>query len=68
MNQEECMEALFKHANIKPIITSTVWKDLEKENREFFHAYSRSQKEGNSKTSKREKILDMVSASKKSSN
>ena len=23
MNQEECKEALFKHANIKPIITST---------------------------------------------
>lgn len=23
MSKEECMEALFKHANIKPVITST---------------------------------------------
>ncbi|CAA7392788.1 unnamed protein product [Spirodela intermedia] len=41
MSQEECVEALFKHANIKPVITSTVWKELEKENREFFEAYDR---------------------------
>ncbi|KAF3786395.1 hypothetical protein EJ110_NYTH25577 [Nymphaea thermarum] len=40
MNQEECVEALAKHANIKPVITTTVWKELEKENREFFEAYS----------------------------
>ncbi|XP_038893010.1 uncharacterized protein LOC120081903 [Benincasa hispida] len=42
MNKEECIEALSKHANISPIITSTVWKELEKENREFFEAYSES--------------------------
>ncbi|KAI4349262.1 hypothetical protein L6164_009872 [Bauhinia variegata] len=42
MSREECMEALSKHANIKPVITSTVWKELEKENKEFFEAYSRS--------------------------
>ncbi|CAA6654876.1 unnamed protein product [Spirodela intermedia] len=41
MTREECAEALSKHANIKPIITSTVWKELEKENREFFEAYAR---------------------------
>ncbi|QCE07039.1 Conserved hypothetical protein CHP01589 [Vigna unguiculata] len=64
MNLEECKEALFKHANIKPIITSTVWKELQKENKEFFDAYSRSQNEGGSKTQKRQKLLDMVSASK----
>ncbi|BBH06075.1 Plant protein 1589 of unknown function [Prunus dulcis] len=40
MSKEECMEALSKHANIKPIITSTVWKELEKENKEFFEAYT----------------------------
>ncbi|WJX84527.1 hypothetical protein P8452_67098 [Trifolium repens] len=34
MSKEECMEALSKHANIKPVITSTVWKELEKENKE----------------------------------
>lgn len=39
MSKEECMEALNKHANIKPVITSTVWKELEKENKEFFEEY-----------------------------
>ncbi|KAK6942912.1 Conserved hypothetical protein CHP01589, plant [Dillenia turbinata] len=45
MSKEECMEALFKHANIKPVITSTVWKELEKENKEFFEAYEKSRGE-----------------------
>ncbi|CAK9176529.1 unnamed protein product [Ilex paraguariensis] len=40
MTKEECMEALSNHANIKPVITSTVWKELEKENKEFFEAYN----------------------------
>ncbi|WOG91221.1 hypothetical protein DCAR_0310469 [Daucus carota subsp. sativus] len=39
MSKEECMEALSKHANILPIVTSTVWKELEKENKEFFEDY-----------------------------
>ncbi|XP_044461279.1 uncharacterized protein LOC123192699 [Mangifera indica] len=43
MTKEECMEALSKHANIKPVITSTVWNELEKENKEFFEAYAQSQ-------------------------
>ncbi|CAK9155069.1 unnamed protein product [Ilex paraguariensis] len=43
MTKEECMEALSKHASITPVITSTVWKELEKENKEFFEAYSQSQ-------------------------
>ncbi|CAK9315173.1 unnamed protein product [Citrullus colocynthis] len=42
LNKEECIEVLSKYANINPIITSTVWKELEKENREFFEAYSES--------------------------
>ncbi|KAK2413397.1 hypothetical protein P8452_59040 [Trifolium repens] len=42
MTKEECMEALSKHANIKPVITSTVWNELEKENKEFFEAYAKS--------------------------
>ncbi|KAL9363019.1 hypothetical protein Peur_045804 [Populus x canadensis] len=41
MSKEECMEALSKHADIKPVITSTVWKELEKENKEFFEAYEK---------------------------
>ncbi|KAM3338709.1 hypothetical protein P3S68_030795 [Capsicum galapagoense] len=43
MTKEECMEALSKHANIKPVITATVWKELEKENKEFFESYKESQ-------------------------
>ncbi|OEL13678.1 hypothetical protein BAE44_0025296 [Dichanthelium oligosanthes] len=45
MNKEECMETLEKHANIKPVITSTVWKELEKENREFFETYKKDRGE-----------------------
>ncbi|KAL5546287.1 hypothetical protein UlMin_005974 [Ulmus minor] len=51
MNREECMEALSKHANIEPVITSTVWKELEKENKEFFEAYAKIKEErGNKET------------------
>ncbi|KAF5823554.1 putative angiotensin-converting enzyme 2 [Helianthus annuus] len=39
MSKEECMEALYKHANIMPAITSTVWSELEKENKDFFEVY-----------------------------
>ncbi|KAL9992028.1 putative angiotensin-converting enzyme 2 [Helianthus debilis subsp. tardiflorus] len=39
MSKEECMEALYKHANIMPAITSTVWSELEKENKDFFEGY-----------------------------
>ncbi|GJT12785.1 polyribonucleotide nucleotidyltransferase [Tanacetum coccineum] len=42
MCKDECMEALSKHANINPVITSTVWKELEKENKEFFESYLQS--------------------------
>ncbi|XP_059296383.1 uncharacterized protein LOC132607071 isoform X4 [Lycium barbarum] len=51
MSREECMEALSKHANIQPVITSTVWKELEKENKEFFETYKRKHKEEGSSTS-----------------
>ncbi|XP_044507883.1 uncharacterized protein LOC123227235 isoform X2 [Mangifera indica] len=47
MTKEECMEALSKYADIKPVITSTVWNELEKENKEFFEAYTRSQSKEN---------------------
>ncbi|CAH1441912.1 uncharacterized protein LOC111914932 isoform X1 [Lactuca sativa] len=45
MSKEECMEALSKHANIMPAITSTVWCELEKENKDFFEAYKNTRKE-----------------------
>ncbi|GKB33096.1 putative DNA replication complex GINS protein PSF3 [Tanacetum coccineum] len=51
MSKEECMEALSKHANIKPVITSTVWNELEKENREYFKSYSQCQSQSQSRSS-----------------
>ncbi|QCD82309.1 Conserved hypothetical protein CHP01589 [Vigna unguiculata] len=39
MSQEQCIRALAEHAGIKPLVTVTVWKELQKENREFFRAY-----------------------------
>ncbi|AQL07587.1 hypothetical protein Zm00014a_044529 [Zea mays] len=39
MSMEECMEALAKRADVQPVVTSTVWKELEKENKEFFDKY-----------------------------
>ncbi|KAJ4783518.1 hypothetical protein LUZ62_034764 [Rhynchospora pubera] len=45
LSMEECIEALDKHANIMPVITSTVWKELEKENKEFFDAYRKAQED-----------------------
>lgn len=65
MSKEECMEALSKHANIKPVITSTVWNELEKENKEFFEAYSRSRAERGCERETRQRILNMVSDSSK---
>ncbi|KAL6145930.1 PREDICTED: uncharacterized protein LOC101310911 [Fragaria vesca subsp. vesca] len=62
MTREECMEALSKHAKIKPIITSTVWKELEKENKEFFEAYTNSREAAReSKTERKQRIQKMLS-------
>ncbi|KEH24000.1 putative angiotensin-converting enzyme 2 [Medicago truncatula] len=65
MSKEECMDALSKHANIKPVITSTVWKELEKENKEFFEAYLRNRAERASETEMRQRIRNMVLDSSK---
>ncbi|KAF5178004.1 transmembrane protein [Thalictrum thalictroides] len=39
MNQDDCVIALARHASIHPLITLTVWKELQKENRDFFQSY-----------------------------
>ncbi|KAE9595210.1 hypothetical protein Lal_00009319 [Lupinus albus] len=69
MTKEECMEALSKHANIKPVITSTVWNELEKENKEFFEAYveSKSKDKRMSEEETNEMIQKMISDSSKAS-
>ncbi|CAN0926689.1 hypothetical protein LINGRAHAP2_LOCUS35487 [Linum grandiflorum] len=51
MSKEECMEALSKHANIKPIVTSTVWNELQKENPDFFHDYNRRRRSSSTSSS-----------------
>ncbi|CAL5420082.1 unnamed protein product [Camellia sinensis] len=60
MSKEECMEALSNHANIQPIITSTVWKELEKENKEFFEAYAKSREERGSELETRQGIQKLL--------
>eukprot|EP00850_Spirogloea_muscicola_P023248 SM000342S12964 [mRNA] locus=s342:33390:34527:+ [translate_table: standard] len=44
MDQEECAKTLAKYASVKAVITNTVWKELEKENKEFFLAYAKNQR------------------------
>ncbi|WRX14554.1 Conserved hypothetical protein CHP01589 [Theobroma cacao] len=39
MNRQQCVKALAKYASIRPCITVTVWRELQKENRDFFQAY-----------------------------
>ncbi|XP_039047648.1 uncharacterized protein LOC120188218 [Hibiscus syriacus] len=56
MSKEECMEALSKHASVKPVITSTVWNELEKENREFFEAYTRHRDQRATEIEKKQRI------------
>lgn len=41
MDRDDCVKALAKYAHVKPVITLTVWKELEKENKDFFTAYAR---------------------------
>ncbi|KAL8504630.1 hypothetical protein ACS0TY_015986 [Phlomoides rotata] len=60
MTKEECMEALDRHANIKPVITSTVWKELEKENNEFFEAYTKKKKKREKKSSDEKETSEKI--------
>ncbi|KAF8037574.1 hypothetical protein BT93_B0455 [Corymbia citriodora subsp. variegata] len=39
MSRDDCIQALAKHASIQPVVTLTVWKELLKENKNFFQAY-----------------------------
>ncbi|XP_010253343.1 PREDICTED: uncharacterized protein LOC104594647 [Nelumbo nucifera] len=63
MTKEECMEALSRHANINPVITSTVWKELEKENKEFFDAYMKSREDEMAEMEIKQMIQKMISQS-----
>ncbi|KAG6426440.1 hypothetical protein SASPL_110663 [Salvia splendens] len=42
MDRDECVKALAEHARIRPLVTLTVWKELLKENKDFFQAYFQS--------------------------
>ncbi|KAM3410943.1 hypothetical protein ACQJBY_002893 [Aegilops geniculata] len=61
LNKEGCMEALEKHAKINPVVTATVWKELEKENKEFFESYNRDRVERNIEAATMERIQKMLS-------
>ncbi|KAG8479902.1 hypothetical protein CXB51_029574 [Gossypium anomalum] len=63
MSKEECMEALSKHANIKPVITSTVWNELQKENKEFFEAYTKGRDQRAIEVEQRQRIQTQLNAS-----
>ncbi|XAR65083.1 Angiotensin-converting enzyme 2 [Bertholletia excelsa] len=39
MNRDQCIKALAEHASVRPLVTLTVWRELMKENRDFFQAY-----------------------------
>eukprot|EP01018_Ginkgo_biloba_P009306 Gb_33930 [translate_table: standard] len=39
MDRDDCVNALVKYANIHPAVTLTVWRELLKENKDFFTAY-----------------------------
>ncbi|GMI71344.1 hypothetical protein like AT5G02580 [Hibiscus trionum] len=62
MSKEECMEALSKHANIRPVITCTVWNELEKENKDFFEAYAKGSHERSTEIHKRQRIQSSLNA------
>ncbi|XP_010543332.1 PREDICTED: uncharacterized protein LOC104816293 isoform X2 [Tarenaya hassleriana] len=64
MGKEECMEALSKHANIEPVVTSTVWNELEKENKEFFEAYEKSRETRPTEKETARRIRDLLSRTK----
>ncbi|KAK5787417.1 hypothetical protein PVK06_042071 [Gossypium arboreum] len=63
MSKEECMEALSKHANVKPVITSTVWNELQKENKEFFEAYIKGGDQRAIEVEQRQRIQTQFNAS-----
>jgi uncharacterized protein (TIGR01589 family) len=42
MERDQCVKSLAKYARVKPVITLTVWNELEKNNPDFFAAYARS--------------------------
>ncbi|KAE8725103.1 putative Tetratricopeptide repeat (TPR)-like superfamily protein [Hibiscus syriacus] len=63
MSKEECMEALSKHADIKPVITSTVWNELQKENKEFFEAYTSGRGQKATEMEPRQRIQSKFNAS-----
>ncbi|PIN18992.1 Angiotensin-converting enzyme 2 [Handroanthus impetiginosus] len=42
MDRDQCVKALAEHARIRPLVTLTVWKELLKENTDFFQSYFQS--------------------------
>lgn len=45
LDREQCVRALAKHARVLPAVTTVVWQELEKENKDFFAEYARKRQE-----------------------
>ncbi|KAJ4915497.1 hypothetical protein Rs2_01047 [Raphanus sativus] len=39
MTRDECIKALDQHASILPLVTLTIWRGLQRENKDFFETY-----------------------------
>ncbi|CAK9182760.1 unnamed protein product [Ilex paraguariensis] len=39
MDRDQCIKAIAEQAGIRPLVTLTVWRELLKENGEFFQEY-----------------------------
>ncbi|XP_010491716.1 PREDICTED: uncharacterized protein LOC104769248 [Camelina sativa] len=39
MTRDDCVKALDHHASILPVVTLTVWRGLQRENKDFFETY-----------------------------
>uniref|UniRef100_A0A2P2JZM7 Uncharacterized protein MANES_12G026600 n=2 Tax=Rhizophora mucronata TaxID=61149 RepID=A0A2P2JZM7_RHIMU len=42
MSRDQCIKALAERARILPLVTLTVWRELQNENKDFFQAYMHS--------------------------
>ncbi|XP_042418306.1 uncharacterized protein LOC122006759 isoform X1 [Zingiber officinale] len=62
LNKDECVDALSHHAHVNPVITSTVWSELEKENKEFFEAYGKNREKSVSEMRRRQMIRTMLTS------
>ncbi|XP_074574883.1 uncharacterized protein LOC141831426 isoform X2 [Curcuma longa] len=62
LNKDECVDALSHHAHVNPVVTSTVWSELEKENKEFFEAYGKNREKSVREMRRKQMIRTMLTS------